>query len=105
MKTPNLLTQAQVKNINPYLTMTQLIKIYNITGVWDYALPHSFFEKMIELTGFNPVGSMIWYYSAQYRLWGVPFPLVTEALRALKEYSVKSDDKYIQEYLTNHWRI
>ena len=102
MKTPNLLTLEQVGRINPHLTVTQLMKIYNIHGVFDYALPHSFVVAMRDKTGFDPAGQMVWYYSRAEFLWGVPFPLTVECLEALREYA--KDDDYIKEYLNKHWR-
>ena len=104
MKIPHLLSKAQVNNINPDLTMSQLLKIYNVTGVWDYALPQSFVDNMIEITGFNPVGQCVWFYSRAEFWWGVPFPLTLECLEALREYVLNSDNAYIEEYLNKNWK-
>jgi len=59
----------------------------NKKGVFDYAMPQSWFNDVIEATGANPAGHIVWFYPEDSGM-GRPEPITEMGDNILAHYVI-----------------
>lgn len=62
-------------------------------GKWDPAIKYRWAIEFRDITGYDPRGTIVWYYSGESVL-GQPRPLTMEAWEAMQEYNEEQGTRY-----------
>ena len=67
-----------------------------ILGTYDWAMPQPWFMEVIEFTGVNPSGHIVWSYDKESPAFGRPFPITLMGWQLLQmmDHKWKREEKY-----------